>query len=131
MKAWLYPFPDFFNSRPPYGPMQEEVERLDHRLKIHLSNRTDDGLREDLGIILKRGAEKWKGFKEWGDKEAFSVLDPSAILVDIGQHSRNEPNISLCDADDLDWHLREARSVEKAKKRFQSVRSFEMDNSRS
>lgn len=111
--------------------MREEVERLDHRLKIHLSTHTDDGLREDLGIILKRGAERWKGLKERGGKEAFSFWYPSAILVDIGQHSRNEPSISLCDAEDLDLHLREARSVEKAKKRFQSVRSIEMDNSRS
>ena len=111
--------------------MQEEVERLDHSLKIHLSNHTDDGLREDMEIILKRGAEMWKGFKQWVGKEAFSYSYPSAILVDIGQHSRNEPDISFCDADDLDLHLREARSVEKAKKRFQSVRSFEMGNSRS
>lgn len=110
--------------------MQEEVERLDHRLKNHLSNHTDDGLREDMGIILKRGAERWKGFKEWGGKEAFSFGYRSAMLVDIGQHSRNEPDISICDAEDLDLQLREARSVEKAKKRFQSVRSIEMGNSR-
>ena len=126
MKAWLYPFPDFFSPRPPrppYGSMQEEVETLDDRVNKDLNNNTDDGLREDLKVILKRGVAKWKGFKELRGKEAFSVWNSSAILVDIASHKRNEPYLLWADAEDLDWHLREPRSVEEAKKRFQFVRS--------
>lgn len=115
--------------------MEKEVERLDHQLNIDLSSPTDDSLKEDLEIILKRGFERWKGVKEWhyegeGDgKEAFSFYNNSAIVVDIGQHKRNEPDIQLCDADDFDTHLRQARSVEKAKKRFQFVHFAKIGNS--
>lgn len=120
MKAWLYPFPDFITTRPPYGPMQEEIIRLDRSLRIDLNSRTNDGLLEDLGAILKRGVERWKSFKGWrGAKESFSGFAFSAILVDIGKHRRNEPDLEWCDAQELDWELCQARSVEKAKKRFQ------------
>ena len=100
--------------------MQEEIERLDYRLKLDLSNHTDDGLREDLSAVLKRGVEMWKSSKGWrGSKESFSVFNYSAFLINIGKHRRNEPHIEWCDAQELESELNQARTVEKAKKRFQ------------
>ncbi len=132
MKAWLYPFPDFISphSQPPYKPMHEEIGSLDLRLKIDLQNRTDNSLRRDLDAILKRGVDVWKSSKGWrGGKETFSVYSYSAILVNIGKHRRNEPNIEWCDAQELDLELCQARSQDNAKKRFQYVQYVKMDNS--
>ena len=102
--------------------MQEEIERLEHRLKLDLSSRTDDGLREDLSAVLKRGVEMWKSSKGWhGRKETFSIFNYSALLINIGKHRRNEPDIEWCDAEELEFELNQARTVEKAKKRFQYI----------
>lgn len=128
LKDWLYPLPDFFSPRPPYGPMQEEVKRLERRLSMDINNRIEDGRREDLAVILKRGVERWKVFKELGGREAFSTYNYSAMLVDIGRHRRNEPSISWCDAEELDLQLRKARNVNEAKKRFQFVYSVQSGN---
>lgn len=104
--------------------MQEEIERLDNRLKLDLGNATDDQLREDLSALLKRGVEIWKSFKGWrGGKEEFSVYNYSALLISIGKHRRNEPQIEWCDAQELESELNQARTVEKAKKRFQYILS--------
>lgn len=121
-KEWLYPLPDFLSSRPPYRPMQEEVRRLERHLSTDLNDRTDDVLQEDLAMILRRGVERWRVFKESrGGREAFSIYPYNVILVDIGQHRRNDPSITWCDAAELDSQLRQVRKVEKAKKRFQCV----------
>ncbi len=102
--------------------MREQIEDLDHRLKLDLSNRTDDGLREDLSAILKRGVDIWKSSKGWrGSKETFSIFNWSALLINIGKHRRNEPDIEWCDAQELELELNQARTVEKAKKRFQYI----------
>ena len=102
--------------------MQEEIQRLDHRLELDLGNRTDDGLRADLGAVLERGVEVWKSSKGWrGGKGTFSVYDYSAILINIGKHRRNEPQWEWCDAQELESELNQARTVEKAKKRFQYI----------
>ena len=102
--------------------MQEEIERLDHRLRLDLSKPTDDGLREDLSAVLKRGVEMWKRSKgSRGSKETFSIFNWSALLFNIGKHRRNEPDIKWCDAEDLESELNQARTVEKAKKRFQYI----------
>ena len=109
--------------------MQEEVKELERRLSTDLNDRTNDGLREHLAVILKRGVERWRVSKEWrGGREAFSNYPYNVILVDIGQHRRNEPSLTWCDAEELDSQLRKVRKVEKAKKRFQCVFSVNSGN---
>lgn len=112
------------SQRPPYGPIQEEVKRLERRLGVNLNERTDDGLRENLDIFLKRGVERWRVSKDGrGEREDFSTYPYNAILVSIGKHTRNEPSIDWCSAKELNSELCQARTKEKAKKRFQFVSS--------
>lgn len=134
MKEWLYPLPDFIRSRPPYKSVKEELIQgetsgLDGRLDM---DRIADfgGLRHKLRRILDRGLTVWKGEK-WGrGTEAFSFGAHNAFVVDVGRSTRNEiyTRFEWCDAEDLDEYLRKPRSVEKAKKRFQSVLTNKKNN---
>ena len=97
---------------------------LEDRLIAHLASdleiNHDDTARNVLGDIINRGIKKWREPKRFGgEKEGFSYSNWGDIVVDIGQHQRDRPTTKTCDADYLDLHLREARSVEHAKKRFQ------------
>lgn len=49
----------------------------------------------------------------------FSAGNYSAIVVDVGVNKRSDPDAEWCDAEDLDRHVRQARSIDDAKKRFQ------------
>lgn len=114
-KEWLYPYPDFITKRPPYNQMKEEYDGWEHRLEIDLQNHLDESLRMKFKGILTRG------FKKWNQETAFSTGNYSAVVVDVGQHQRSSPNIEWCDAEDLDRHLKQARRIYDAKKRFQCV----------
>ena len=144
VKDWLYPLPDFMSLQSPYKPI-EEVEKelkqrdalnlesepedsrpkaLEDQLRAHLASdleiSSDDTARNVLEDIINRGIKRWRGPKRYGgEKEGFSYSNWADIVVDVGQHQRDKPSTRICDADYLDLHLREARSVEHAKKRFQ------------
>lgn len=95
--------------------MKEEYDGMEHRLEIDLQNRLTDSHRTKFKSILARGFEKWS------QEKSFSAGNYSAVVVDVGQHKRNDPDIDWYDAEDLDGHLRRARSIRDAKKRFQYV----------
>lgn len=66
----------------------------------------------------------WKDDKPRGGREAFSQGDWFAnFVVDVGKREGKNTGFTSewLDAEDLDGYLRKPRSVEKAKKRFQSV----------
>ena len=141
VKDWLFPLPDFISQQSPYKPLKEVEEefiatdlerkpeesrrkdledRLRSRLASELKSDHDDTARKVLEDIIDRGIKIWRGPKpNGGDEERFSWSNWADIVVDVGQHQRYRPSTQLCDADDLDVLLREARSVKKAKKRFQ------------
>lgn len=101
--------------------MEEEEKRLDRRLDIDFEDHPDDSLRKKLEKILYRGVRKWKSVKSYEREGKFSWNTFSAVIVDVGRH-RRVPDVGLCDADELDLKIREGRTVERAKKRFQCVR---------
>lgn len=126
VKDWLYPFPDFISREPPYGSMKEIQKALPSRLDVELKDHPDDDLRTKLGVIFDRAIERWKIAKTLdGYEESFSWNNWAAIIVDVGQHRRDQPYIEWCDAEDLDKHLHQARLIENAKKRFQYAPIFE------
>ena len=116
-KEWLYPYPDFITKRPLYDQIRE-----DSNVPGLISDLIrDTGLENDLSDSLLNNIE-WiltKGFEKWSQKKRFSVGHTSAVVVDVGQHKRSDPDVEWCDAEDLDRHVRQARSVDDAKKRFQ------------
>lgn len=98
--------------------MEEEEKRLKRRLDTDFEDHPDESLREKLERILKRGVSKWISVKPYERERKFSYLTWSAVIVDVGRHTRD---IDLCDADELDLKIRAGRTVERAKKRFQCV----------
>ena len=100
--------------------MEDEEEGLKRRLDHDLNLHPDDNVQILLKAILNRGIEKWKGSKsQGGGEEGFSWGNWAAVVVDVGQHRRDEPDVTWTDADDLDELLRKARTVKEAKKRLQ------------
>ena len=95
--------------------MKKEYDGWDDRLETDLQDHLDESLRMKFKSILTRGFEKWS------QERAFSAGNYSAVVVDVGQHQRSNPNIEWCDAEDLDRYLYQARSIHDAKKRFQYV----------
>ena len=143
VKDWLYPFPDFIGLQSPYKPIKKVEEELKRRIEIDVQSEPDDSMRKDpddqlrarivndlnsdtddnvrnvLNNIISRGIRKWREPKRvWGREEKFSFLNYAAVLVNIGQHQRDKPDIYVCDADDLHQRLKRSRSVAEAKKRF-------------
>ena len=95
--------------------MDDEYAGMEHRLDIDLQHSRSDSRRSKVKSILVRGFEKWS------QEKGFSLGNWKAVVVDVGQHKRSDPSISWFDAEDLDEHLRRARSIVDAKKRFQYV----------
>ena len=114
----------------PYKRLEEVEEDLKGRklLEDHLKDSlapdlgSDDGgdVRNVMVDIIKRGIKRWREPQLHGQSEGgFSYANWAIILINIGQHQRDKPFGDTFDADDLDSHLRQARSVDTAKKRFQ------------
>lgn len=112
-KEWLYPYPDFITTRPPYGQITEDFNVMGLTLELGLQNDLSESLLYDFRGILARGFEKWSQVK------GFSVGNNSSVVVDVGHHQRSDPEFDWCDAEDLETHVRQARSILDAKKRFQ------------
>ena len=112
VKDWLYPFPDFIGQVPPYN-MREVSDNFEKCLARDLNDHLEDSDREKVIKILTRGINKWRA-----QEECFAFYNYSAVLVNVGQQG---PKIRSCDAWDLDWDLRDARTASEAKKRFQCV----------
>ena len=117
-KEWMYSYPDFITKRPPYDHIETEYHKINEGLEIDLQDHLDTTLQNKFKNILTRGFEKWNEGSNRGAGK-FSYGNYSATVVDVGQHK--EAEIDYCDAEDLDKHLRKARSIEEAKKRFQYV----------
>lgn len=136
--------PDFISLQSPYKRLEEVEEDLKGRIPIDIETQPEHSRRKlledhlkaclapDLGSddggdvrnvmvdIIDRGIKKWREPKRHGgDEEEFSWSNWADILIDVGQHQRDKPFGDIFDADELDSHLRQARSVERAKKRFQ------------
>lgn len=117
-KEWMYSYPDFITKRPPYDHIETEYHKINEGLESDLQDHPDSYLRNKFKNILTRGYENWsKGTNN--DAMNFSIGNYSAVVVDVGQHKQNIPYVDPCDAEDLDLHLKRARSIQDAKKRFQ------------
>lgn len=89
-------------------------------LASDLGSDEDDDVRKVMVDVINRAIKKWRDPKRHGGgEEAFSWRNWTDYLIDVGQHQRHTPFEDLFDADELDSHLRQARTVEIAKKRFQ------------
>ena len=119
-KEWMYSYPDFITKRPPYGHIETEYHKINQRLGIDLQAYLDSTLQNKFKNILTRGFEKWSKGTNKGAMN-FGAGNYSAVVVDVGQHKQSDPDIDVCDAEDLDIHLHKARSIQDAKKRFQYV----------
>ena len=119
-KEWMYSYPDFITKRPPYDHIETEYQKTKKRLGIDLQDYLDSTLQNKFKNIVTRGFEKWNEGSNRGAGK-FSWGNYSAVVVDVGQHKQGAPNIEDYDAEDLDKHLRKARSIQDAKKRFQYV----------
>ena len=118
--------PDFFDKRPPYKSIQEELmqgssSRLDNRLDTDFILDPHSTLRESVRRILDRGLTRWQGDKPRGGKETFSWGSWDALVVDVGRHAVDSPWIELHDSASLDDYVRKPRRTEKSRKRFQSA----------
>ena len=114
-KEWLYPYPDFITKRPPYDQIRVNFDVMGVTRDIGLENDLSDSLLSNIEWILT------KGFEKWSQEKGFSGGNDSAVVVDVGHHKRGDPDVDWCDAEDLDRHVRQARSIDDAKKRFQYV----------
>ena len=113
-KEWMYSYPDFITKRPPYGHIETEYQKINERLGIDLQDYLDSTLQDKFKNLLARAFENWN--KGAG---SFSIGNYTAAVVDVGQYKQSNPDIDPCDAEDLDIHVRRARSIQDAKKRFQ------------
>lgn len=136
--------PDWISPKSSYKPIKEVEEELERRIPIDegtepensrrkileselrarlasdLGSDDDDDVRTVLEDVINRGIRKWREPKRHGgEEERFSWFNYAGVLIDVGQHQRDKPSQYIYDADDLDRHLCQARSVEVAKKRFQ------------
>ena len=108
-----YPYPDFITKRPSYDQIREDFDVTGLILEIGLQNDLNNSLLSDFEGILARGFEKWS------QEKGFSAGNYTSVVVDVGHHQRSDPHFDWCDAEDLDIHVRQARSILDAKKRFQ------------
>ena len=114
----MYSYPDFITKRRTYGHIETEYHEMNEGLESDLRDHLHSTLRHKFKNILTRGYENWSKVTNTHAKK-FSRFNWSAVVVDVGQHEQGQPNTDDYDAEDFDRHLRKARSVKDAKKRFQ------------
>ena len=114
----MYSYPDFITKRPPYEHIETEYHKINQDSESDLQDDLDSTLQDKFKNIFTRGYENWsKGTNNGAMNFSRSIY--SGIVVDVGQHKQGGPDIIPCDAEDLDIHLHDVRSIQDAKKRFQ------------